>query len=112
MTIWNFGFVSQGTEDIVAGYGASLFQIEGAGFSGPVRTNAKDQLTFDLQFTIAGDTVSGSLRPEGGDSGVVELSGSRTLHTVPGDFPCTETVRMTGGNTYLLLERSHKECPP
>ncbi|HEY8011156.1 MAG TPA: hypothetical protein VIE67_09185 [Rudaea sp.] len=106
--IWNWAVVTKDADNLIAGYGASIFQIEGAKRSGPL--HLQGNISGKLNFTIDGVHVRGTLTPENYHSKSIEMEGEITREKTSGEFQCLETVRMTNGIHYVVLDRAPKTC--
>ena len=106
-TIWDWAFVTVVDGQLVGHRGTSLFEVEGACFSGLLLA---DKVTMEIDFAVDGSHAHGSFKARGSRDAVLKLTGEVTWrHSA--ESPCIKVVSMHNGEHHVSLESALQGCP-
>ena len=110
VTIWNWAYVIEGTDELISGNGSSIFQIDGNNQTGPMYPS--DKVTLRLKLSIDGTNVSGTLSPEEPKGETIQFTGLLSFEPIQGKKECTAIIKLSNGVNYVVLRRLSKSCKP
>jgi hypothetical protein len=108
--VGSWAYVLKEPNELVSGYGESIFQLEKDTFSGPLY--AENDIKKVLRFTITGTSVVGTIADGKSPETTLSLEGTAVQVKAKDSPACLITIKMSNGLNYVAIELSAPSCMP